>query len=235
MSDESAVPEKVPQKVSKKGQTMVIYLPEGAVIIDRTDVTSGALPADDITENMRPNRTREPIEHRVREQGLDWLHTFNMLFIAFIALVALFPTMLSTYFGTAVYASSSSSVQTSIYRGDLMVSKIVPASTLKVGDVLLLRNEFSWDFEVRQVTVSSTASGGDLTTIATETEVGATSSDSYTLDSATRVHKITSVIPKLGDATIILTSIPAKIGIGISLLALNVIVHVRRTRRRRIA
>lgn len=233
MSDEGAAPENIPQKVGKKGQTMVIYLPEGAVIIDRSDVTSGSLPADVATENIRFSRTREPVKQHVREQHLDWLHIFNISFIAFIALVALFPTLLATFFGTAIYASSSSSAQASIYRGDLMVSKIIPASELNLGDVLLLRNEFSWDFEVRQVTVSSTSVGGDLTTIATETETGAASSDSYVLDSATPVYKITSVIPKLGDATIILTSIAAKISIGVSLLVLNVVIQFRRVRRRR--
>lgn len=235
MSDESATPGNAPQKVGKKGQTMVIYLPEGAVIIDRSDVTSGSLPADVTTENIRLNRDRPSVKHHVREHQLDWLHIFNMAFIAFIALVALFPTVLSTYFGTAVYASSSSSAHTSIYHGDLMVSKIVPTSELKFGDVLLLRNEFSWDFEVRQVTVISTPNGGDLTTITTENETGATSSDSYVIGSATPIHKITSVIPKLGDVTIILTSIPAKIVIGISLLVLNVAVQFRRARRRRVS
>lgn len=233
MSDESAVPGNVPQKIGKKGQTMVIYLPEGAVIIDRSDVASGSLPADVTTENIRFDKPREPIKQHVREQSLDWLHIFNISFIAFIALVALFPTVLSTFFGTAIYASSSSSAQASIYRGDLMVAKIIPASESHLGDVLLLRNEFSWEFEVRQVTISSTSVADDSTTIATETETGAASSDSYVLDSHTRVHKITSVIPKLGDATIILTSIAAKIGIGISLLALNVVVQFRRARRRR--
>jgi len=233
MSDEGAAPENIPQKVGKKGQTLVIYLPEGAVIIDRSDVAAGSLPADVATEHIRFDKTQEQVKHHVREQHLDWLHVFNIAFIAFIALVALFPTLLSTFFGTAIYASSSSSAQASIYRGDLMVSKIIPASELNLGDVLLLRNEFSWDFEVRQVTVSSTSIDGELTTIATETETGAASSDSYVIDSATLVHKITSVIPKLGDATIILTSIAAKIGIGVSLLALNVVVQLRRARRRR--
>lgn len=233
MSDEGATPESVAQKVGKKGQTMVIYLPEGAVIIDRSNVTSGFLPADVATEHIHIDKTHEPVKQHVREQSLDWLHIFNISFIAFIALVALFPTLLSTFFGTAIYASSSSSAQASIYRGDLMVSKIIPASESHVGDVLLLRNEFSWEFEVRQVTISSTSIADDSTTIATESETGATSSDSYVLDSHTRVHKIASVIPKLGDATIILTSIAAKIGIGISLLALNVVVQFRRARRRR--
>lgn len=233
MSDEGAAPENVAQKVGKKGQTLVIYLPEGAVIIDRSDVASGSLPADVATENRRSDKTHESVKQPVPVQHLDWLHVFNISFIAFIALVALFPTLLATFFGTAIYASSSSSAQASIYRGDLMISKLIPASESHVGDVLLLRNEFSWEFEVRQVTISSTSIADDSTTIATETETGAASSDSYVLDSHTRVHKITSVIPKLGDATIILTSIAAKIGIGISLLALNVVVQFRRARRRR--
>jgi hypothetical protein len=233
MSDESATPQTVPHKVGKKGQTLVIYLPEGSVIVDRSDVASGSMPTDVTSENIRFEKPREPIRQHEREQSLDWLHIFNISFIAFIALVALFPTLLSTLLGTAIFASNSSSAQASIYRGDLMVSKIIPASESHVGDVLLLRNEFSWEFEVRQVTISSTSIADDSTTIATETETGAASSDSYVLDSHTRVHKITNVIPKLGDVTIILTSIAAKIGIGISLLALNVVVQFRRSRRRR--
>ena len=203
--------------------------PVGAPTLERATVNEPPQPVVAVA----PEHASLGNIHGLNGRHLDWLHIINIAFIAFIALVAVVPALLSTYFGIVVYASSSSSMNASIYQGDLMVSKLMPASKLHLGDVVLLRNEHTWDLEVRQVTVASTPSGGDLTTITTETEKGAVSSDSYILNSATPIHKITSVIPKFGDLMIILTSIFAKIGIGLSLLILNIVVQIRRSRKRR--
>jgi hypothetical protein len=235
MSEESDALARISQQDSKNGQVLVIYLPEGSVIIDRMAVGVVAQPVDVISENISVDNIHGSHGHHARESHLDWLNIFNITFIAFIALVALVPTLLSTIFGVAFYASSSSNAQESIYSGDLMVSKLTPTSNLNLGDVLLLRNEYTWKLDVRRVTIASTRDAGDLTTIATESDKGSASSDAYVLNSKTLVHRVTSVIPKFGDVTIILTSIFAKIGVGVTLLIINVVVQVRRMRKRRAA
>ena len=182
--------------------------PVGAPTLERTTVNEPPQPVVAVApEHASLGNIHRPNGHYIRGYHLDWLHAFNIAFIAFIAFVAVVPALLLTYFGIAIYASSSTNMNSSIYQGDLMISELMPVSRLNLGDVVLLRNEHTWDLEVRQVTVASTPSGGDLTTITTETEKGAVSSDSYILNSATPIHKITSVIPKFGDLMIILTSI----------------------------
>ena len=290
MPDEIPASAQTPRTDGQQSQKMVIYMPEGAVIIERTGAEEHAHSAGDvipeqtnvheqaqpmgatsertnideqqvlyriakildgITERMSVNQLaqavgaiREPNErghfnrlkrHQVREQRKDWMHIINIAFIALVALVAIVPAALSTYFGIEVYASRSDSANVSIYQGDLMISKLVSASKLNVGDVLLLRNEHTWHLEVRQVTFISTSSssGIDLTSITTESDAGAVSRDSYNIISATHIHKVTSVIPKFGDFMVVFTSILTKITVGLFFLILNIAVQIRRARKRR--
>ena len=176
-----------------------------------------------------------PKRHHVdwgRRHHVDWMHFINFAFVAYIACVSVIPPVLSAYFDTAVYAATSSIPGATIYRGDLMVSKFVPVSKLNVNDVVLLRDEHTWNLKVRKVQDISTLGGGALTTITTGSDLGAASRNSYTLNSATRIHKVTSVIAGIGSLSIIVTSIFVKIGGGLFILTLNIIVHIRRVRRR---
>lgn len=249
MSDESGITD----------PKMAICVSEGTVIIERTnseehqilnriveilDVITERLGADQhaqrtdsvITESNQFGHAQISKGHHLvglKGHHLDWMHVINVAFVAYIAFVAIVPAVLSTFFGAAVYAATSNSPGASIHRGDLMVAKIMPVSKMQVDDVLLLRNEFTWNFDVRQVRAISTSSNGDLTTITTESNADATSSDTYTLKSTTSIHKIESIIPKIGDSSIILTSIYMKIGGGLFLLMLNIIAHFRRVRQRR--
>lgn len=259
MSDESGASTQASREDGVTDPKLAIHVSEGTIIIERTNSEEHQILnrivgiLDVITERMDSNQhaqskgfvitdsnevghaQTQKEHHLVGRKGhyLDWMHVINVAFVAYIAFVAIVPAVLSTFFGAAVYAATSDSPGASIHRGDLMVAKIMPVSKMRIDDVLLLRNEFTWNLDVRQVRAISTSSNGDLTTITTESSADAASSDSYTLKSTTSVHKIRSFIPKIGDSSIILTSIYMKIGGGLFLLLLNIHVHFYRVRQRR--
>lgn len=318
----AAHPELTPDGADKKGQMLVIYLPEGSVIVDRTDTNLSDAPKEIIeqvvakptpvpetptpapqqlqptlqevvqlavqevlqiaglaqqaapkTEPVAPvAEIAKPIEERKgpsgdyssptprqnppavdrpspaianahgekgvrrvhvrRRRKLNWVHGVNTLLVAYLLLVAIVPAVMSSAFGTAVYASKTAHPGALIAKGDLMVCTELPASQLKVNDVLLVRDGSSWRLDARQVTSVSTA--GSLTTVNTGSTGGAAFEKSYVLPKDGGSYKVSRVIPRLGYVAIILSSTIAKVLGGLFVLILNLTVHFRRLRRRRL-
>lgn len=315
----SSHPELTPDQADKKGQMLVIYLPEGSVIVDRTDMhlssapqavveqavsRTEAAPVEPVVERAVPQQVQltlqevvqlavqevlqisghsakqnEKVEapiaetprfvenvsdafadypapeskiaapaaavprasahvpkgqrvHVRRRQKLDWVHGVNTLFVAYLLLVSIFPAILSSAFGMAVYASDVSHASAFIARGDLMVCRQISASALKVNDMLLVRNGNSWRLDARQVTSSTTS--GSLSTITTASTGGVALDQTYVLPNDSRSFVVSRVIPKLGYLPIILLSTVAKVLGGLFILILNLTAHYRRSRKRRL-
>lgn len=314
--------ENVPDLTDKKGQMLVIYLPEGSVIVDRTDINLSSAPKTVIeqveakaepvkeVENVTPQplqptlqevvqlavqevlqitghapketpkavtpvpvaETQAPVGERPaafadypppaaranpspaerpansqvgahvpggaqrvhvrRRRKLNWVHGINTLLVAYLLMVAIVPAIMSSAFGTAVYASKVAHPGALIAKGDLMVCTELPASQLKVNDVLLVRDGNSWRLDARQVTSITTT--GDLSTVTTASTGGAAIDKTYVLPKDGGSYKVSRVIPKLGYAPIVLSSTITKVLGGLFVLVLNLTVHYRRLRKRRL-
>lgn len=233
----------------KKDQILVMRLPADTVIMDGANVDIDKLPDSlwsaqiraamaPLTEVQEPGQPR-PVANVLPEQAIRprkhrrfrWVHAINITFVIFVTLTAVVPAALSSFFGIAIYASNTNSPGAKIYRNDLMISKIMPVNELNTNDVLLLHNDNTWALEVRQV-VSRTLIG-EMSTLATSNGINTTENDSYTIGNLTRIHKVIQVVPAMGYWLSIFTSVLAKIGVGLILIALNVSVQVLRARRRR--
>lgn len=330
----SSHPEFTPDPVDKKGQMLVIYLPEGSVIVDRTDthlasapqaVIEQALPKaepapiEPVVEKVAPQqlqptlqevvqlavqevlqitghlankapRAEAPVSeapraverdsspapekaslvenesdafadypapasknpvptntiptvtphasrgarrvHVRRRRRVNWVHGVNTFLVVYLLLVAIVPAVLSSAFGMAIYASKSSHPGALIASGDLMVSMVMPASQLKVNDVLLVRDWNLWQLDARQVT--SNTSSGALSTITTASTGGTAIDKTYVMPKNSGSYVVSRVIPKLGYVPIVLSSSVAKVLGGLFVLALNLTVHYRRSRKRRL-
>jgi len=318
----AAHPESTPEGADKKGQMLVIYLPEGSVIVDRTDTNLSAAPKE-IVEHVAATATptqeipapapqqlqptlqevvqlavqevlqiaglaqqaapkaekdapaaeiAKPIEERQgpsgdyssptprqsssvanrpysanpkaqaeksarrihvkRRRKLNWVHGINTMLVAYLLLVAIVPVVMSSAFGTAVYASKTAHPGALIAKGDLMVCTELPAWRLKVNDVLLVRDGNSWHLDARQVT--SVTTSGSLTTVNTASTGGAAFEKTYVLPKDSGSYKVSRVIPRLGYVAIILSSTIVKVLGGLFILVLNLTVHFRRLRKRRL-
>lgn len=170
--------------------------------------------------------------HVRRRRKINWVHGINTALVAYLLIVAIFPAVMSSAFGMAVYASKNAHPGALIAKGDLMVCTELPASKLKVNDILLVRDGNSWHLDARQVTSISTA--GDLSTVSTASTGGVAIDKTYVLPRDSGSYKVSRVIPKLGIVPIILSSTIVKLIGGLLILALNLIVHYRRLYRRRL-
>ncbi len=316
-------PDETPGSDSKKGQMLVIYLPEGSVIVDRTEMsnppvyepvversvpapavvsapevapTAAVIPTPDLVQpphqvtleeivhlvveemlrtskdsgllnqpaekkiapivvqpqlkselaeevtslsqpKLTPRRVAAPAVpaqvsrmHFRKRRQLNWVHGVNTLFVAFVVVVSLIPAILSSVYGVGIYASKTPHSRATIATGDLIVSRALPASDLKVNDVILVRDANTWHLDVREVTASTSASG--TTTLATTTTGGTATEKTDTMLAGTEAFRVSTIIPKLGYIPMFFASTFVKVLGGFFILILNLIVHYRRSRRR---
>jgi hypothetical protein len=320
LDSKSSQPELTPEPADKKGQMLVIYLPEGSVIVDRTDMHLSSAPQA-IVEHVVPISEPAPVEpiveravsqqpqatlqevvqlvvqevlqitgqsknqdskaaapndgtstlqgntpeafadypapvsknstphaaaptasaadykgvrrvHVRRRRRINWVHGINTFLVVYLLLIAIVPAVLSSAFGMAIYASKSSHPGALIAMGDLMVCTELPASKLKVNDVLLVRDGNSWRLDARQITSNTTS--GSLSTITTASMGGVAIDKTYVLPKNSSSYVVSRVIPKLGYAGIVLSSTIAKVVGGLFILILNLTLHYRRSRKRRL-
>ncbi len=278
---------------NKKGQMLVIYLPEGSVIVDRTDIDLSTAPREIIertitvpTARERANEASQPKEATLQElvqmtvkevlqnttklapepetvptsatpqfdipieprqhvyvprithgvhfprRRLNWVHGLNTLLVTYIVLVSVLPAVLSSFFGVAIYASKVAHPGASIASGDLMVCKQLAASDLKVNDVVLLRNGNTWRLDPRQVV--SRTSDASLSTVTTASTAGQASNTTLSMANTSEVYKVSTIVPKLGYVPMILSDTITKVIGALLILVLNLMVHYRRSRRRRL-
>lgn len=251
--NENVLPFNSPLNPKKRDRILIVRLPEGSEVLEASsidiDEKSESLSASQIRPLTSPfsrdsdlgtNRQRAGAvdtppgqrTHRRKRRKTNWVRLFNIAFIVFVTLTALIPAFLSSVLGIAIFASSTDVPDAKIFHGDLMISQIVPAINLGGNDVLLLRNDYSWDMEIRRVISISTI--GSLVKITTSDGADQNSVDSYTVKQSMKMHKVTRVVPAFGYWLTILTSVPAKILGGLVLLAINLTVLFQRSRRLRI-
>lgn len=235
----------LPPVDSKRGQMMMIYLPEGAVIVDRGEVTGGTVQsqsggqspdatqsagADSVSSGtLGQSREVEGIVLR-RRHKIDWVHSLNIAFASFVALVSIAPWIITVVFGISYFGAKMDIPAMGVHRGDLIVSHILPVDRVVVGDVILLRNDNTWNLQLREVI--SIATTGKSTTITTSGSQSASASNVIHFNNASKVRHGTSVIPFFGYFYLFLTSIALEAFVVASVLILNVVVYFRRRRAR---
>ncbi len=237
---------------AKKNRILMMRLSDSAIIFDGTQQGLNELPDSAFANQVRsilapalaqsedpmrqPPKTRNDRSSQPRVRGhksyrLSWIHTINIAFIVFITLTSIVPALLSESLGIAIYASDVNAPIAKIFRHDIIISKIISASESKVNDILLLHNDYTWALEVRMV--SSASLSGDTVTITANDGTDSNVSDQNTVQKDTEIHKIIRVIPGMGYLLSILTSIFAKVIGGLFLLAINILLQMRRARERR--
>jgi len=166
-----------------------------------------------------------------RRYRRDWVHSLTVAFASYLILVTIIPLVLSGIFGVVLHASKSDNPELGIQNGELMISHLTPAVRLIQGELVLLRDKNSWNLQVRQITSTSTT--GTTTVLTTNSGFSATSSDVLTMESATNVRNITSVVPIFGYIVSFFSSVFGKM-IGAAIILVLNVRHMLRKRRGRI-
>lgn len=200
----------------------IIYLPEG-ILTDRRksglNLVPSVVPAD------RPGSKSAP-------ESKNWSRRFNIAFWILSGLALVLPAILTADFGIGIHPVVTGSMSPRFQIGDLMISKIEPVSQVKVGEVILLLSPLNGEMQAHRV-VSKTTSG-DSTTFVTKGDANPTNDAPVKVGTVTLVRRITAVVPKLGKVITGLSSTAVRKVIGISFIAITlVIVPIKMVRRRR--
>lgn len=242
-----------PQQGGKKGdRILIVRLSEGSAVLEaasmeideKTDsllakhpkAVTTPFPQDSESNGDRQqvgaaNGLRGQNFQRRKRRRTNWVRLINITFIVFVTLTVVTPVLLSSALGIAIYASNTDAHDAKIHVGDLMISEIKPVIELNNNDVLLLHNEYTWQREIRRVISKSV--DGNMVKLTTSDGIDETSTDSYTVKHSTRIHKVTRVVPMFGYWVMILTSVPTKILVGLTVIAMNLTIQIRRARRLR--
>lgn len=245
--NENVLPFNSQRNGKKNERILIVRLSEGSEVLEAAsidvDEKSESLSArslrklatpfspDPDSEIARQGHVPGRLMHRQRRRKTNWVRLLNIAFVVFVTLTAVIPALLSSALGIAIYAATSDAPDAKIFHGDLMITKIMPASNVANNDVLLLHNDYTWNLEIRRVMEVSPV--GDLVKITTSDGIDQSSTDAYTVKTSTSMHKVTRVVPMFGYWLKSLTSVPAKILGGFVVIAVNVAVQIRRSRRRR--
>lgn len=192
--------------------------------------SSGEIPAENMNNAVSPTGAKLVFVRKLH--AIHWVHDLNLAFITLALIFGMTPFILSSGVDIELTAAKDSYPRWSISKGDLIVSKIVPASQIEVNDLLFLRHDISWEMDIRQVLFKVT--NENISTITTSPLHGGTLETITKLASDKNSYKISKVIPNIGYASIILSSSLVKFFGALFILILNAIVFIRRKRRTRL-
>ncbi len=255
MANERETAFRLPQSETKKGQMMLIYLPEGSVIVDRNNVdmndtmraahdpfTAASMAGPSIFQNA--TRTVHPEMVTVdpayvpsgmgrgerlylrRRRRINWLHVINLHFASYIAIVSVVPLLLSALFGISIFTAKSHIINGNIQSGQLLVAHEKAVAQLSKGDLVLFRSATSWRLLVRQVTDLTTT--GASTTISTNSGANTALTEVFTLDNYAQVRYVSSYIPFLGFVTMFFSYLGVKVLVVLGVLFANIFAFYRR-------
>lgn len=245
----------LPQSETKKGQMMLIYLPEGSVIIDRNnvDMNDTIRAANDPSNapqssvgpsplqsdhTVRPEfvRVAPAYESRGRRQGerlflrrrhrSNWLHVINISFASYVAIVSVVPLLLSSILGVSIFTAKSNTIGGSIQSGQLLVAHTKPIAQLSKGNLVLFRSATNWKLLVRQVTDVTTT--GASTTISTNSGSNTALTEVFSLDNFSQVQYVSSYIPFFGFVTMFFSYLAIKVLVVLGVLFANIFAYFRR-------
>lgn len=256
---------------NKNGQLLSIFLPEGSVLVDRTELKSetsaigGQAPAtisvDERSEQLESfvkantgselqhwidlavskvmSENSEAQEqqvnkakvlpnyliknHKRKNTKVNIINSIAMIAVTFTILV---PLAISSLFAITFYPMKASIPALSISQGDLLLSKIVPVSSLKSGDLFLTRNPISSTIVVSEVTSVNT--NQQLTTIVNSNTSDLKILKSQSLSSDIKVNRIDRSLPGVGFILLFLFSNLFKITSCLAILILNLAMFFRR-------
>lgn len=213
-----------PERSSDRNkQVEIIYLPEG-ILTDHRRSGMRTAPADLIVGHDRRGNIRK---------RKNWSRRLNIAFTTLATTALILPAILTVYLGIGFHTVVTGSMRPTIQPGDLLISRILPVSQVKVGEVVLLLNPTTDKLQAHRVITKTTS--GDSTTFVTKGDANPVPDTPVTLGPAALTRHVTTVVSKVGYVLSFLSSTLGKmISAGLFLIALILtIAHSLVVRRRR--
>lgn len=181
---------------------------------------------DPITGMYIERRVRTGTIADRRDQGTiarkKWARVLNIAFVVSATCALIGPAILGSYLGVSVHTTVSGSMRPTIQPGDMLIAKIHQVRDIKVGDIVMLMNQDSWQMQAHRVISKDTA--GDVTTVTTKGDANNEPDKAYTLGTNTPIREVSTVVPKFGYVLNALATTTAKAIGGSLLIIINILI-----------
>ena len=183
-------------------------------------------PIDAATNEFVERRQRVGTIADRRDNGTlarqRWARVLNVAFVISVSVALVGPAVMSSYFGISIHTVTTGSMRPTINPGDMIIAKVVTASTLQPNDVVMLVNPENWTLQSHRIQSLSTTT--TALTITTKGDSNPVADKPVDIGLNSPVRKVVKTIPNLGYVVSALSSTRGKL-IGLFVLVIfNVII-----------
>lgn len=146
----------------------------------------------------------------------------SALFFAVAVIAALIPAILTSQYGFGFSPILTGSMQPSANPGDLFLTRLVPASSLQVGDIIAINNQITGTYYSHRINEMRMVNGA----IRIITKGDANESpdrDPFMVSPVSEVSKTIKVIPKIGQPMVYMNTVQGRQSAATFLVVSNIL------------
>jgi signal peptidase I len=146
----------------------------------------------------------------------------NALFIATAFTVALIPAILTSQYGFGFSPILTGSMQPSANPGDLFITRLVPASTLQVGDIIAINNQITGTYYSHRIHEMRMVNGA-LRIITKGDSNESPDREPFMVSPVNEVSKAINVLPNIGQPMVYMNTVQGRQSAATFLVISNIL------------
>lgn len=146
----------------------------------------------------------------------------NALFIATAFTVALIPAILTSQYGFGFSPILTGSMQPSANPGDLFITRLVPASTLQVGDIIAINNQITGTYYSHRIYEMRMVNGA-LRIITKGDSNESPDREPFMVAPVSEVSKAIKVVPSIGQPMVYMNTVQGRQSAATFLVVSNIL------------
>jgi signal peptidase I len=146
----------------------------------------------------------------------------NVIFVVLAFTVALVPALLTSHYGYGFSPILTGSMQPAAQPGDLFITRLVPASTLQVGDIIAINNQITGTYYSHRVNEIRTVNGA-LRIITKGDSNESVDRDPFMVSPVSEVSKAIKVLPKIGQPMVYMNTVQGRQSAATFLVVSNIL------------
>jgi signal peptidase I len=146
----------------------------------------------------------------------------TVLFIAFAFTAALIPAVLTSQYGFGFSPILTGSMQPTAHPGDLYITRLVPASSLQVGDIIAINNQLTGTYYSHRINEMRMVNGA-LRIITKGDANESPDRDPFMVSPVSQVSKAITVVPNIGQPMVYMNTVQGRQSAATFLVISNIL------------
>lgn len=146
----------------------------------------------------------------------------NALFVVFAFAAALIPAILTSQYGFGFSPILTGSMQPSANPGDLFITRLVPAATLQVGDIIAINNQITGTYYSHRIYEMRMVNGA-LRIITKGDSNESPDREPFMVSPVSKVSKAIKVVPSIGQPMVYMNTVQGRQSAATFLVISNIL------------